>query len=77
MPELSPEPPSDLAVNTIRRELSINGYPFFSLTANRYLLSPTRSRYLRQNGNDPKFFVIVLSKDFAVWSLLNRQMTAK
>ena len=55
--------------------LSINGYPF-SLTASRYLLSPTRSRYLRQNGNDPKFFVIVLSKDFAVSSLLIRQMTA-
>ena len=38
----------------------------FSLTASRYLLSPTRSRYLRQNGNDPKFFVIVRSNDFAV-----------
>jgi hypothetical protein len=46
-------------------------HPQFSHTASRYLLSPTRSRYLRQNGNDPKFFVIVRSNDFAVWSLAN------
>ena len=34
-------------------------------TANRYLLSPIRSRYRRQNGSVPKFFVIELSSDFA------------
>jgi hypothetical protein len=40
-----------------------------SLTASRYLLSPTRSRYLRQNGSVPKFLLIDFSSDFADVSL--------
>lgn len=36
-----------------------------ALTAIRYLDSPTRSRYLGQNGNVPKLVVIDFSKDLA------------
>ena len=38
-------------------------------TARRYFDSPTRSRYLRQNGNVPNSLLIVLSKDLADVSL--------
>ena len=37
-----------------------------TLTARRYLLSPTRSRYRRQNGSVPKFLLMLFSSDFAV-----------
>lgn len=52
-------------------QLSSNVINIFSggvlsaLTASRYLLSPTRSRYLRQNGSVPKLLVMDLSNDFA------------
>lgn len=35
------------------------------LTAKRYLVSPIRSKYRRQKGRVPKFFVIVLRSDLA------------
>lgn len=35
------------------------------LTASKYLDSPMRSRYRRQNGKVPKVFVMVLSNDLA------------
>lgn len=40
-------------------------------TANKYLLSPTCSRYLLQNGRVPKFLLIDLSNDFAVFNLFD------
>lgn len=46
-----------------------SGSVWAALTASRYLLSPTRSRYLRQNGSVPKLLVMDLSNDFAVVKL--------
>lgn len=38
-------------------------------TANKYLLSPIRSKYRRQNGNVPKFLLIDFNSDLAEVSL--------
>jgi hypothetical protein len=38
-------------------------------TASKYLVSPSRSRYRRQNGSVPKLLLIVFSKDLAVVNL--------
>lgn len=41
-----------------------------SRTANKYLVSPMRSKYRRQNGKVPKFLLIVFNNDFAEVSLI-------